>query len=437
MSILDTFYILFKSDASQVKKTAEEIKKSNSESTQSFEKLNVATDKVGGAFLNTAKSLGSFITAALSVHAIISGFRSATDYSIELGNVSRLLGVNAEQLDAWGNAVQRTGGTATAFQGSLRSLAEHLGATPQIALRVLPQLADVFHRIGRFQSFRYGKMLGLDEATILLLQQGRREVEAVIAKQKELGLVSQQDAETSIKFKNSVVDVGHAFRSLYVTLGQTVLPILTQIFDAITPMILYLREHTELIKGALLGITLVGAAIAAPFVIANATIIAIIAGVTALIALFSLAYEDIQYFLDGNDSLTGDILKKWPMVGKVIGGIISGLRDEFDIFLRSIQQVIDLFGTIKNFFGGNNKLAVDLDIGQQQLSTAALTPISSQTSNALFQSRSYSRNTAVNTGPIAIHTQATDAVGISKSLNERLQEHFWHSNSFNDNGVVI
>ena len=62
----------------------------------------------------------------------------------------------------------------------IKSTRQHFGISAGVALKTLPQLADAFKRLGNFRSQYYGKLFGLDEATILLLQQGRREVEAII-----------------------------------------------------------------------------------------------------------------------------------------------------------------------------------------------------------------------------------------------------------------
>ncbi len=184
MSILETFYILFKSDTSDIKKGSDEALKTTKKLNESLKETDETSEKLGVKFFSIVESIAGLLTGFASLHAVISGFKNTVDYDIDLGKTSRALGVNVEQLDAWDYAVRQAGGTAEGFQNSLKNLAEHFNTNPSVALKFLPQLADVFSKISRFSAFKLGKSLGLDEATILLLQQGRREVEAVLKQQR-------------------------------------------------------------------------------------------------------------------------------------------------------------------------------------------------------------------------------------------------------------
>lgn len=437
MSILETFYILFKSDASEVKKGAEEAEKSTKRLNETLNNTGKASEKVGAAFLGMARAFTGVIAAAVSASTVIAGIRSATEYSQQLAVISQQLGVNVTELDAWSNAVKRSGGSAEGFQSSLRNLSTHLGGSPAIALKVLPQLADVFSRLGRVRAFQYGKMLGLDESTILLLQHGRREVEDVIKRQKELGLVTKQDTELSLKFNRELTDTQTALRGVYLELSAAILPYLTKFLDLIIPVLQYLRQHIDLVKGAIIGIGALAAIMLAPFIAANAVVIAIAAGIAALIALFAIAYEDIKAFLAGNESLIGDILKKWPIVGKVVGGIIEYWRTMFNGLIETLKFVEGIFAKIFSYFKGDNKkLTVDIQNGQNLLGTAGASYLGSPTSNSILSQSAYNRNNAINTGPITINTKATDANGIAASLGRGIDEHTRYANSFFDDGVV-
>lgn len=434
MLILETFYILFKSDASEVKKGAEEAEKSTKKLNESLNNVGKSSERVGKSFLELARAAAAFIGAGAAIYSVYHGITEASNYANELGNVSRALGVNASELDAWGNAVQRTGGTAQGFQQSLRGLAQHFGTSAAIALKALPQLAGVFQRLGNFRAQQYGKILGLDESTILLLQQGRREVESIIRRQKELGTVNVVNTEVARKYSIANSELNIAFRSLYLTLGQTAIPALTKLYNILIPIVEYIKNHKDLVIGAFIGIGIAAGIMLAPFIIANAVVIGIAAGISALIALFAIAYEDIKAFYEGNSSLTGDILKKWPIVGTVVGGIFKFWKAEIDTLIKAfkfLQSVVDKIGS---FFSGSKKLTLDIENAKGIINDASQSPLGSQTSNSIFNSQSYGRNTSVNTGPITVHTQATDAVGISKGLGKGIQEHLWQTNNYFANG---
>ena len=437
MSILETFYVLFKGDDSSLKSTATDAKKITDGLNTTFSDTAKAGDKVGASFVGMAKSLAGFITAAASVGAVVAAFKAATDYSIELNNVSRLLGVNITQLDAYGNTIQKYGGTAAGFQSSLKSLAQNFGTTPSAALQLLPQLADTFQRFGRFKSFQYGRMLGLDDPTILMLQRGRKEIEAQITRQKELGLVDKQNAEIAQKYNSALQDMSHAFRSLYTELGLTFLPVFARFADTITNGLIVLRKHIDVVKGGLIAVAAVTAILIAPFIAANAAVIALVTAVTGLIAVFALAYDDIKAFSEGHNSLIGDIIKKYGVFGASVHASFALVRREVELLLGPLLAVIDAFEKIGDYFKtGSKSFTAELKQGQQLLGAAGANYFNSQTSTSIFGGSTLAPSRSISTGDITINTQATDADGIATGFIRGLQDHFGQANSNFDDGVV-
>ncbi len=411
MNIIEQFYILFKSDASDVKRGADEAKKATNDLDKSIRNTTQDTERSGKAFLQLVRAASAFLGVGVAAHKVLTGITQANDYALKLGDASRALGVNASELDAWGNAVKRTGGTVEGFQASLKALSQHFGASATVALAVLPKLADTFQRLGNFRAMQYGKMLGLDEATIMLLQQGRREVEDVIRRQKELGTVTQVNIEDSRKYRNAQNELDTAFRTLYMTLAHEVIPIFTEAYKRITPLIEYFVRHKDLVIGAFIGIGAAAAVLAAPFVVANAAVITLSAGIAALIGLFALLFEDFKYFEQNKPSFLGSI--KGDTVGKSIvkGGNAFG-------FLRPHEtDALDkLVNTARNL-----------------MISAEGSPLASQTSVSTFAQSSFARNATINTGPINIHTQATDAVGVAAGIGKGLEVHLDQTaNTFSD-----
>lgn len=409
MAVLETLWILIKSNASDVKKGAEEAERSTKKLNDSLKASNDISEHVGRGIANVAREFAGYVAGIVSAGSILSGLKNAIDYSTDLANNARLLGVNVEQLDEWGNAVQRTGGNAAQFQGSLRSLAEHLGTTPRVALKYLPQLADQLHRLNRFQAMKFGKMLGLDEATILLLQEGRREVEAIIGKQKELGIVTEKDAKISQAFNNELTDTSHAFRTLFTTLGIDALPGLGKFLHGITKLTVYLTHHKGLIVGALTAIGGAAALLAAPFVVANAAVLAVVASIGLLVAGFAIMFEDLERFKNGQNSWFGDRIR--------VGGGNYVTPEEG---AENARKSFEIFQ--------------NLDFAHKLLAIVNGIPLNNETDNSAFISQAYQRNSVINTGPIAIHTQATDGPGIAKSLGKDLG--YWQTANDFANGVA-
>lgn len=398
MSILDTFYILFKSDASEVKKGAEEAQKATQNLQDKLKSTDKSAEHLGESFLSATHSALGLVAGIVSVGTVLSGLHSAVSNVQQLGDASRSLGVNVTALDAWGHAVQRTGGSAQEFQSSLVSLADHLKTTPAIALKSLPLFADAFSRMNQAQANMYGKSLGIDQGTIYLLQQGRREVEDTIKQQQKLGLVTKEDVEITRKFDNALYDAGRAFQSFYRSLAMPALPFLTKTFD-------YLLEHKDLIKGAFLAI---GSAI----VVVNRAALLLYLRLGLIVGAFALIFEDIAKFNEGAKSVTGVVVKKYQEITGIKPGE-SGVAPLASPGARILQELLEKFGFLKNSASHDFLLP---GIGGQDINNQ--------------------KTTTISTGPVYIQTQATNGKDVYDALLNGLTNQQYQSNSHFDDAVA-
>lgn len=413
MSILETFYILFKSDASEVKKGADEAEKSTRKLQDSLHNVGRESNVIGAQFASAARSVVGLFAGVASISAVLGSLHSAVSNVSQLGDISRELNVNVETLDAWGHAVQRTGGSAASFQSSLKGLAEHLNTTGAVALKTLPVLADAFHRMNQAQANKYGSSLGLDQATIYLLQQGRREVEATIKQQQKLGLVTQEDVKITREFDNALYDASRAFQGFYRSLAVPALPFLTNIVNS-------LIEHKDFIIGAFIAIGGAGLLLAAPFIVANSAVILLTAGIFALIGAFALVFEDIKGFMKGIDSVTGRIVNKL----KEVGGSVKSWGESLPNWAKKLT--------------GYNSLAPGKD--NQPISEGLKNPFGGFSVSDFLNK--YTGHNALAAGNITIdsiniQTQATDAEGISKAIGKGLNDHLQQATGTFDSAVRI
>ena len=219
MAILDTFYLLFKSDTSDLKKGAEEAERVTKKLDSSLQQVGKQTEHIGGSFLSMAKSAKAFLLSAIPAGFAAAGIHSVLEFGVELSKTSRLLNVNVEDLNAWNKAVELSGGSAQQFEGTLVSLAEKFGTSSEVVLKLLPKYADALSKLNPSRAQQIGKNLGLDESTILLLQHGRREVEAMIKSQKELGAVTQKDALQFLVYNEATTKVKQSTQALFTVLA--------------------------------------------------------------------------------------------------------------------------------------------------------------------------------------------------------------------------
>lgn len=384
MSPIETLYILVALETGQLKKglddTKEQVKKLESE----FQNLGKAGDHVSSSFDHVLKSAIGMFAGFASFHAILSGATGAIQGIREMGQAARELNIDVSALDAWGSAVARLGGSASGFQSSLASLASHFGTTNEIALRTLPRLADAFAKLNPLQAQNYGKSLGLDQSTILLLQQGRREVEATIRQQKELGVVTKDQIESTRKFDAALYDVGRAYQQFYREFAAPIIPYFTTALE-------WTIKNKELVKDAFMAMSVGVISLSASLISLNPTLALITSGLALMSAGYALLKEDVRAYEEGRDSLTGEYAD--PIAKNVVKNLALGVQA--DILLgKGINSV----GNILNNTNATNSPSITI-------------------------------------GDITIETLANDAVGIATSIKDKIGNALGQLISQVDNGV--
>ena len=453
--LLESLYFLFKGDTSDLNKKTHEAGANVNKLKNNLNSVDPIAKHLDKAFHRLFRSITSSLLALASVGAVLHAIKETADYTDQLDKASTALNVNIETLDMWGEAVASKGGTLQGFTQSLKSLQETFNLSSTNIIKSLPRIADLFQKIGTVKSERVGRKLGLDEGTILLLQQGSKGVDEILRKQKELGLITKQDAEITRKFNDQWFNVQHQFRTLFTLVGAAVLPGLTHILEGVQKVVFFLEGHKDLVVGALYAISslitaflipsLVKAAIAMtaldwPFVLGAALAI-------ALGAAFALAYEDIQVFIHGGNSLIGHFVRKWPIlipIAKKIQSVFhemqEGVRKDLEILVRTFLWLEGFFNRFqKHGFKTGNGFTANLDLAQNQLTFAKTNPITAASSPNLISSTTGINNRATNVtvGDITINTQATDADGISKDFGITFNTYLRQAVSNYDDGVQI
>jgi len=171
-----------------------------------------------------------------------------------LGRLAKTLDMSASDLAKWEGAAQRAGGSVEGMAGSFATFSsevedwELLGKGDPEFLKVL-NLLDVklYDTNGKLKSFSedfleladrmqhmdprrataLGKMLGLDQGTINLLEQGRAAVQALLDQQAKLGVPSAADVKRAQDILNRLRDLQQAFESLARVILNNVTPALT------------------------------------------------------------------------------------------------------------------------------------------------------------------------------------------------------------------
>jgi hypothetical protein len=181
------------------------------------------------------------------------------------------------------------------------------------------------------KSASLGQRLGLDQGTILLLQQGRDSIDQLVSRQEMLADTTEESYIASANFNDSIDDMKRGFMGVWQTINTAILPILTDFINGITDIILWMRKNKDFTVGFFLAIAGVLTRLLIPAVYSLATGFAALSWpivlIGALAAAFALLYEDVKAYVNGNESLLGDLAKKYDWFKTILDGFIAGVKE--------------------------------------------------------------------------------------------------------------
>lgn len=378
MSVLQTYFFMFEADTSKVKKGTEEGGKAADDLTKKLNTTDKAAENVGKTFLDLAKSAAKAASAVLALGAIKTITSNTADHTFAVAQQARALDMSVESLSTWQHAVIAAGGSAEGATGSLETLRtkfvemsrfgammgpdsfmfKQLGLSaqdmkdsikdPTVALG---KLAETFGTLNKTQQLYIGKKLGLDQGTIAILSQGREKFEQIIAKQKELGAVTEKQAEAATKYKLAQMELVTVYETVKREITTELLPAFTWVIEKVQALISWFREHKAFAIGFFGGMAVIITTLLVPALTSAAVamwallapLLAVILPILAVGAAFGLVADDVQKFLNGQNSVIGELSKKWPIVGKIVHGVADDIKESMDIIAQAFTDPVKAF----------------------------------------------------------------------------------------------
>lgn len=519
MSILDTFFIVFKSDTAELEKGMAGVKDQTEKTNKTLSETDPILHKVKDTMGELVSVFGGAIVAGMGVAKMMDGIKGAADYADDIGKFSKEIGANVQDVAAWGDAVKVNGGSAEAFRETLKHLTHEFSSLQMTGMSgmmptfyrmgismfdaegharkvtdLLPLLAQRMEKMSNMRAMNFGKKLGLDTGTIMLLQQGREAVEKQVNQMRVLDGINKESVDSARKFHAETDKMNIAFRGLWMEVGNEVLPILTWLNDKFIEIVMFMRDHKDFMFGLFMAL---GSAIAiyaippmlslaASTLVAMAPMLIMIGIVSAIGLAFAAVYDDVMNFLDGNNSMIGEISKKYPIVGELVRSIAKDVKDLWKIIkeifsdmaefilhpIKSLEKLeaklLDVKKKISDTISGamqiiehpydsaknaisaeKQKIEHAMSFGatsntvKQAMATVASAnsnPLNNTTSNAITNnaiSNATGASNKVHIDNIQIATQATDADGISKSIGDTLKDHIHTAISNYNDGIQI
>lgn len=480
MAVLDTFYILFKSDSEAAEKGAKKVSETVGKLESEFGGADKASISLGKKFNALATAAVAAFASVFTVTQLISNARGIAAQSTALGVLSDFLGDSASELVNWGRAVENMGGTSAGFEGSMRSLATFIqdayvggmnagtDALNQLQisardaedgmrkpLQVLPLLAKELHGLKPEVAFARGRALGFDENTIRLLMLGERTVLALVARQRALNLTSDDEIkklrELGVRWTEYKNLLGDSRREIL----SSLIPSIEDLERKIISLAGTIRDNQGsvgtfikgigLLAGGKLALTILRLAI--PFL----RVTAVITGVGLAVGFL---IEDIERFNSGEESSLQKAIDRWSFVQAAVDlvrdsiKVVLGLFDDMEGARKSAEPTTILEGlkegTFRLFdvlddsfktFTGN--VAKEIRAGMRVMDSVPLTAIGAQAGAINSVSSRYFRSlSSVNVEKLIVQAQTSDAVGLARDVADALKKEFSNAVDEFDDGIA-
>jgi hypothetical protein len=446
MSILDTFYILFKSNAKDVDKDMADAKKATKEFQQQINDADKPVSMLGQSLLKVA---ANSVAAFATWEGLKNTASHIQDVNFQLYKTQTLTGINARELAVWDNAIQSITGNQGQFSQFAAGYAKYLQSIGVGTDKLIPNLKDFIKELKTLDetqaALRFSQMskgTGLGDDFLLAIRSGKLDK-------------AMDDAEGYTRVTKEGTKAVSDFQSAWVTAAKNIEGAFTEMWGVIAPIftkILDFFNSPVQSTGILAVITAVLAAISA--VIPGLQGVAIGLGVAS--ASFATA-SGVSYYKEKHqpspkkiDSTTGEYLP--PVPDKILGGIanapagkaldknkamgsivepdwnpalapkIKNQKQNIENKARTNEQPVSAFPLYDNKF---------IEEAQTNIRAADTSPLNTSPVS------STSNSSAVNIGNVTVNTQATDAQGISKAIKEELQREYRNTISNNDDMVMM
>lgn len=358
-------------------KASKKSEKANDELTKKQQNAIEQMAKMGQELTKVTKELTKFFSVIIGSTGLFKLANDAARANIEVSKLSGQLGMNTRSITDWRNAAGAFGGSAEGMTASLTGIKQAMnglvmfgdasmlpyfnalgvnvvdtaGKVRQID-DVMLDLADAFQKMPRDQAYTIGKKMGFDDGTINALVSGRKELQEILAIQKQMYHSDEKAIAQSKELTKQQAILNAHWQSMKQLVGDALTPILIGLVKVVNGFFEFLQRHEKVIKavfrtaaiiiGMLLIPTLLSAGRAllgfiAPFTplirifgLLGAAISPVTIAITALAAAFVLLYDDYKTWSEG-----GKYLFNWS-------AFVNGI-EKCKLFVESLS---DAFGRL-------------------------------------------------------------------------------------------
>ncbi|MCP4278029.1 MAG: hypothetical protein GY779_16925 [Gammaproteobacteria bacterium] len=266
MSVLETFGLLFDTNANKAAKDVKGLDSELNNYDRSAGKAAAAGDEVTDSFAGMAKKAIPAAAGIFSVLKLLKSMGQAVSDSGKLEFQAFNAMAPVEGLDALGRATEKVGGSreaaiasASAIQDDINMMAagikdvgekyaifgiqlDTINGKKRDSFDVLAEIAKKMEGVNKEAAMGMGKALGLDPGTIRLLMQGEAAYLKMIEAQKQLGVATKEDAEASRELLKAWSEVGDVIDEIIRDMSTASTPTLTKGLEKLKALLIDINE---------------------------------------------------------------------------------------------------------------------------------------------------------------------------------------------------
>jgi len=296
--VFQTFYLMFKSNAKEAAKDAKKLNETLDETTKKTKKNKEEANELGKAFTNAVENATRAIAAYASFQALKNGAAEAQKLNRQLNLQAGLWGKSANEVAAYGNAVQKAGGNAEEFYGWYNRLQHNLAANGAKAMdpsKILDQLHNMVRGLDPAAAERLLDAAGLPEGVHPFVRLDDDAYAKAKTAAAELAKNTEAAGPATKEFAESWAGLTQSLTNFFTVVDKNILPTISSLLKAITDVVnIVSGSDTGAVAGFLaLGATGLAFSAAIPAIVAgfgslSAAALAAAVPIAALLAQFAL-----------------------------------------------------------------------------------------------------------------------------------------------------
>lgn len=371
------------------------------------------------------KLIASFAAAAATTGAAIALWATHVLEGVDaLGDLSAETRVTVAEIQELGFAAQLSGSSSEALQASLRGLSSTAG----LAANGMGRGAEIFKKLGinvrdangqvktsaqlldeirqRMNALNmslderraFATRLGIDGSLVQYLSRTDAEMAKLIARAKELGTLTQEQAEAAGAYNDSLDVMRYAMTAIKQQIAVGLAPALTGLAETVTDLLadnkdwivngirattVFIGELLKMLMRLLPVLAVVGAAFVAAklYLMGFAGIMAVVTSpivlTTAAIVALILVVDDLIVAFKGGNSLIGDFFKNF--LGIDLSKVIDQLKSVWEWYQKIVAVAYSKIGRALGF--GGDKPAVAMSTAVTTGSGGNASSVSGSTDN--------------------------------------------------------